>query len=209
MIVKVKKGLIKINPFNPKHELKPKEKAYLKHSIDKNGFIGYPIILKDYLDPDKYILLDGNTRIDMIEGDEIECYLAKKEIKSERELKEITLDYTAAFKKTNKKRLFEMNQELGLEEMVYKDMFVEININFSEVPKTINTKTDDFFKVKIFKFKDEQAFEKFSEIYKKLKNKLFDNEKIQKYLSDQIDKLNDDKISDYLFDIILNESLYE
>lgn len=205
MVKKINKNLLKQNPFNPKHKITAKELEFLKHSIAKNEFIGYPIIIRDWQEMDKYIVIDGNTRIDLHPQTEIDCYVIQKEITTENQLKELTLDYTAVSKKLNRKRLVEINNELGLAEEIYDEMFNEINVNYLDDIDAANITAEKYVKVKIFKFLSENSWETFQGLYKKLKEKMFDIPKVKAHIENMINNLDDDKLETYFFDILMHD----
>lgn len=202
MIKEIDINLLKDNNFNPKNPFNEDEYKLLKKSLSKWGFKGILLVVPDYNENGKYIVIDGNTRYKTIKQKTVLCEIIQG-IKNDNDLKELTIDFCGAIKNRNYNKLLNLYQETknNLDDD-YHNLFNKIKINIEKYKKEQEI-LKSFDKTVLLKFGEKEAYEKFEIIKKNIKRKLYKNAKFLESLEQLENEINDNIIDKHIVDIIL------
>ena len=204
---KIKVGLLRRNPFNPKHDFKTQEKAALNASLKKHGVLGAFVVFNyDWVEQGTFVVLEGNTRFSLFGKEKkVDCIIYDF-LNSDEELEKLTIEYTAVGKKLNKTQ-----QLSGIEK--YKDIAEEIKQVFKELKihdiEDIKRDAAKKFTRKsiVCTFDCEESFLKYKKLVKKLTCVIKYKSEILKELEKRgkdPDKYIDSYVEKKGFDILLN-----
>lgn len=200
-MIKIDTKQIKSNPFNPKNPFDPEEEKILNKSLEKYGFKGCFLVCRDYNEPGKYIVIDGNTRYKKITG-EVDVDIIEG-INNDDDLQRVTLDFCSAVKKRNYtalQRLYELQKEKLNPE--YQSVFEKIKVNLQEKQKEI-IQNQAFNRYVVLKFENEIAYLRYEQIMVSVKRKIKENDKLFKIIEKIDIENNIDLIEKYFMEVIM------
>lgn len=197
--------LISNNKFNPKKSMSKEESEFLKNSLSEWGHAGSITVCDDYENKGKFIVIEGNSRLRALKSMGVEKVDAVilPGIDSEQRLKKVTLDFVTATKRRDHKALFELYDELDLQDVnVYKDVFGEIeeamkgSFSIPQVP----VDTQKFRKAIVVTFTNEESYDRFKLAQGKHAERIGKNSKLVKLIEQYSDI--DEFMSKYFLDIM-------
>jgi ParB/RepB/Spo0J family partition protein len=133
--MKVHISEIRKSPVNPKKDFTKKQLENLRESIKRYGFSSSIVVCHDFEKKSKYIVIDGNSRIDLLKEFEIEYVdvVINEHIKTRNDI----LNFIAIFDNIGKKYDFESLQNL---QQSINDFSKKI-INLKQYTKKYEVKT--------------------------------------------------------------------
>jgi 3-deoxy-D-manno-octulosonate 8-phosphate phosphatase KdsC-like HAD superfamily phosphatase len=204
LIVEISKDLLISNPYNPKHAFSKEERAFLSNSLVKWGLQRTFTVVKDYQEnSNKYIILDGNDCSKLVNNDKVTCWLIE-DVKTEKQLKEITLDLYTSVKKLNRGTLQLLYNGIEEKNKIYDDIYAKLKVRKEEINNQIEKSAENkvFNKFVVLKFTDESAYLQYENIVKHVKRKIKENDKLFTILEEMNSKINIDIVEKYLFEIL-------
>lgn len=198
---KIKKKLLRKNPYNPKQKFNNKEIKVLDRSLKKHGILGTLIVFKyNWKEPGTYVVLEGNDRFECFKDNEyIPCEVYDF-ISSDKELEEITLEFCAVGKKLNRTALYALYLKLDDPILEMKDLFEEIIIDNNK--KDIKIKETFVEKTIVICFLNKESYLKYLNIVKNIKKRIGKNSRLWQQLRNRTENI-EEYLRKYLFDIIL------
>jgi hypothetical protein len=108
-------GMIRLNPYNPKKPMSKDRKKGLNRSLTEFGFKGVVLVAPHPEEPEEYIVLDGNTRIEELSRrgvEKVPC-LVCRDIAEWRDIKKFTITYDRNVKAYDEDKVLSQLRDLA------------------------------------------------------------------------------------------------